>query len=274
MMRIPSFSYALFAATLIGIGAWGLISGALGAIWQPIPSGVPMHAALAYLCAVVALAAGAGLLLQRTAAPAARLLLGYLLLWFLLSKAPALAHTPRDAAAWESAGESVVIIAAALAVYAGAADAWDRRRLGFLADDRGIAVARALYGLALIAFGVAHLAYVKLTASLIPAWLPAHPAWVYLTAVTYIAAGLAVLTGVLARPAAFLAALQMGLFTLLVWAPPIVHGSKDPSVWSEAVISWTLTIAGWLVAESLGGKAGSVSAPAIRGASGRSRRRR
>ncbi len=250
-MKAPSISYALFAATLIGIGAWGLVSGQLGAIFQPIPAAVPLHKALAYLCAAVALATGAGLLLQRTAAPAARLLLGYLVLWCLLSKAPALVHTPREAAVWESAGESVVVIAAALAVYAGAADAWDRRRLGFLAGDSGIGVARALYGLALIAFGVAHLAYVKLTASLVPAWLPGHVVWVYLTAIAYIAAGLAVLTGVQARVAALLAALQMGVFTILVWAPPIAGGSKDASVWSEAVISWTLTIAGWVVAESL-----------------------
>ena len=54
----------------------------------------------------------------------------------------------------------------------------------------------------------------------------------------------------LAPLAARLSAAQMGLFTLLVWVPAVAGGSKDPFTWSETVISWVLTVAGWLVAES------------------------
>lgn len=270
MMRIPSFGVALFAATLIGFGVWSLVTGQLGAIWQPIPKALPFKEAQVYLCAVIALASGAGLLLKRTAAPAARLLLGYLVIWFLLSKGPSLVQAPLSVGPWENAAESLGLIAAAWAIYAGLAEASDRQLIGVAVGDNGIRIVRVLFGLTLIVFGVAHFAYLNLTAPLVPAWLPAHTFWAYATGAAYIAAGAAVLSGPLRRLAAWLATLQMGLFTLLVWAPRLISGSRDPSDWSEGVLSLTLTIAGVVVAESLGG----VSAPATRGASRRSTRRK
>ena len=249
-MRITRVEHAVFAATMVALGVAGLVQGDFAAIWQPVPKGLPAREGLAYLCAIVALATGAGLLWPRIAAPAARLLLGWLLLWLLLFKGRVIWLAPMVAVSWESCGETAVPVAAAWVLYARFADGWDRRRLGFATGEAGLRIARAVYGLALIAFGVAHLAYVAETAALVPAWLPSPIVWVYLTGGTYIAAGVAVAAGVYARLAASLSALQIGLFTLLVWAPPLAAGSRDASVWSEAVLSWTLTASAWVVAGS------------------------
>jgi uncharacterized membrane protein len=83
-MRIASVGHTVFAALMIGLGIQGLITGEFTTVWQPIPSGVPAREALVYLCALLSLASGLGLLWRRTAGLAARVLLGALVLWLLV----------------------------------------------------------------------------------------------------------------------------------------------------------------------------------------------
>jgi uncharacterized membrane protein len=248
-MRIASPGHAALAATMIAIGIMGFIAGDFAPIWQPVSKTMPGRDVLVYLTALIALIAGIGLFWQRAAASAARLLLGVLVLWLLVFKAPSIWRAPTNSISYENCGETSVIVAGVWMLYAWFANDWDKLRLGFVCGKSGVRIARTLYGLALIAFGIAHVQYVKETAALVPSWLPAHLFWAYFTGCAYIVAGIGVASGVLARAAAALVAVQMGMFTLLIWAPTIVAGPSAEQ-WSEFVVSWTLAVSGWVVAES------------------------
>ncbi len=235
-MRNLGVGRVVFAVTLVAVGIAGLLAGDFVGVWDGVPKGTPARAELAVLCAVVSLAAGAGLLWQRTALATARALLLYLVLWALLFKGRFVLTEPLTEGTWQSLGENAVLVAGVWVLCE-----WDVR------------IARVIYALAMVAFGFSHFVYLDLTTPLVPGWLPWHLGWAYFTGAAYLAAALGVLSGVWARLAAVLSTLQMGGFTLLIWVPMALSGPMTPFRRGELILSWTLTAAGWVVADSYRG---------------------
>jgi uncharacterized membrane protein len=251
---IASFGHAVFAATMIALGIMGLIKGGFIAIWSGVPKGMPARTAVAYLCAVISLGSGIGLLWRRAAGVASRALLTYLALWMLLFRVPLIFRTPTSSGMWWACGEIAVMMAAAWVLVVWFDGDGGGRAPGFANGEKGLAIARVLYGLGLISFGVAHFTFIARTVGMVPGWLPWHLGWAYFTGGALIAAGVAIGTGVLARLAATLSALELTLFTVMVWVPVLVAG-PDASQWNEFVDSWALTAAAWVMADSYRGMA-------------------
>jgi len=252
-MRVASVGHAVFAVTMIVLGIMGLVKGNFAPIWLGAPKGLPAREALAYLCDFITLACGVGLLWRRSAAAASRVLFAFLLLWMLVFRARLIVLAPTVEGSYQNNGESAVVVAAAWVLYAWFAAAWDRKHLGFAVGEKGVRIARVLYGLSMIAFGLSHFAYVELTTPLVPDWLPGHLFWAYFTGCTYLAAGAAMLIGVWAKWAAALSGLQMGGFTVLVWIPILAAGHVSDQHWVEFVVSWALTASAWVVTDSYRG---------------------
>ena len=251
-LRIESPGHGAFAATMIALGVIGLVQGDFTPTWSGVPKGFAAREILAYFCAVISLLTGVGLLWRSSAVVASRVLLSCLLLWLLLFRLSRIFLDPPAVVTWWACADTAVMAAGAWVLYAWFAVGRNGPRLGFAAGDSGLRIARILYGLALIPFGVAHFTYLKETVVLVPDWLPGHVAWAYFTGGAFIAAGVAIVVGVYARLAATLSALEMGLLTLLVWVP-IVAAEPSAYQWSEFIDSCALTAGAWLVSDSYRG---------------------
>jgi len=245
-MHIPRVSHAFFAVVLIGLGILGLVKGDFAPGWQPVPESLPGRQALAYLCSVVCIACGVGLLRSRTAELAARILFVWLLLWLLLLRVPWMVVS-FSVDHWWSACSTAMITATAWVLYISIGN---DRNSGFFTGDKGLRIARILFGLGLIPLGLAHFIYLDATAPVVPAWLQWPVFWSCFTGGAFIAAGIAIIVGVFARLAAVLVTVQIALLTLLVWLPRVVTGDLNAFQWGEVVVSVLLTACAWVVADS------------------------
>jgi uncharacterized membrane protein len=246
---IKRASYVFFAVVLIGWGILGLIKGNFAPGWDPVPESMPARQALAYLCSIICIAAGVGLFWRRTAVLAARVLFGYLLLWLLLLRLPWM-FVAFGVNTWWSASSTAIIAGSAWVLYSSLAGTADAPRSGFVTGNRGLRIARMLFGVGLIPIGLAHFIYLEATAPVVPGWLLWPVFWSYFTGGAFIAAGLAMIFGVFARMAAALVTLQLGLLTLLVWVPRVLAGDLNAFQWGEFVVSVILTACAWVVADS------------------------
>jgi uncharacterized membrane protein len=249
-MRLTGFGHAVFAVALAGLGVVGLVSGDVAYVWRPVPPWVPGGPVLAYASSALLLGCGAGLLWPRARARASLVLALCGLSSMLLVHVPRIAARPQEEVRWFGLSEMAIIVAGAWILFARAAPApasgWRRAVVG----ERGARFARLLFALALFPVGISHFVYTKVTAAMVPSWLPGHFGWAYLTGAGHLAAGLAILLGVLPRPAATLEALMVSTFVLTIHVPDIVRTPRDRDAWTELFVACFIAGAAFLVARS------------------------
>src|SRR6267143_55570 len=243
----------LFAVGMIGLGVLALVYGDFALVWQPVAPWIPGRTVLAYASGVLMLFGAVGLLIRATAAPSARILFPYLIVWLLL-KVPALVVAPQMEAVWLGFGELAVLLAGGWILFATLAGLREGSPLTFATGENGVYLARMLFAVSLIPIGLSHIVYVKETAEMVPAWLPYRVGWAYLTGAGQIACGLGVLFTIFPRVAARTEAGMISLFTLLVWGPAILAAPRTRLPWTAFFISWAIASAAWAVAQNIAPK--------------------
>jgi hypothetical protein len=232
----------------LGVMALAIVCLALGDFLpgQPVPKDFPARTALAYAAGAFMLVAAAAVEWRRTAAWGAGALTAYyaLVVVILMDGRVVLAHYAAFIA-YSNSAEQLAIAAGGLIVYAASAKieaalAAGLTRLGQLA-----------FGVCALLFGGAHFFYMNLTAPLVPRWLPPTQVfWGYATGVGFIAAGVAILSGVQARLAAILLTAMFTAFTLLVHGPMLLADHSSPTIWVENATNLAVMGAAWVVADS------------------------
>ncbi len=247
----------VFAVSFAAIGLLSLLSGDFALVWQPVPEWVPWRAPLAHASGTLLLTCGLGMLMPRAARWATLALTGNLVLWLLLLRLPPLLAKPGSASLWLGFGETLMLVTGGWILFASlpTGDGGDVRSgagLGALATGgRAMRLPRLLYAAALPLVGLSHFVYLNGTAAMVPAWLPWHEGFAWLTGAGHVAAGLAILVAVLPRLAAAAEAVMLSLFTLLVWVPSIADAPATRLPWTAFFVSAALTGAAWAVAGSL-----------------------
>src|SRR5580698_4900431 len=153
MSRSQQPALALFVIGMIGLGILALVYGDFALVWQPVAPWVPGRTVLAYGAGLIMLFGGIGLLFRVTAAGSARILFPYLIVWTLL-KVPALVVAPQIEGVWLGLGEIAVLLAGGWTLFAVLAELPERSFLSFATGERGVRIARILFGVFVIPIGL------------------------------------------------------------------------------------------------------------------------
>jgi uncharacterized membrane protein YphA (DoxX/SURF4 family) len=170
---------------------------------------------------------------------------------------PVILSAPLSVGAWYPFCEALTPLVAAWILYAMLRGQSRGSRLP-IASEGSVRAAQVLFGLTCVFYGLSHFVYADYTATMVPAWLPGRPALAYFTGLGHMAAGLAIITGILPRLGATLEATMMSLFALLVWVPsffahpPPKWATPPEHQWSELVVTLVVAAAAWVVAISFG----------------------
>jgi uncharacterized membrane protein len=233
----------------LGVMAVGMACLAFGEFdpGQPVPEHFPARTALAYAAGALLVVAAAAVEWRRTTAwGAAALTTYYALFVVILTNGRLLLRDYAVFGTYENIAIQLSIVSGALIVYATTA------RIDATLAARLTRLGRLAFGICALVFGAAHFVYMNLTAPLVPKWLPpTQEFWGYVTGVAFVAAGVAILTGVQARLSAILLTAMLASFALLVHEPMLLADHSIHYNWTESAENLAVTGAAWVVADSL-----------------------
>lgn len=234
----------VYAAGAIFLGVAGLISGDFATQWQRVGPDVPLRMPLAYLTALIELAAGLALLWPRTARYGALTLTVvysvFALLWLPMILA---GHSGFDPTG--NFFEEFSLVAGGAVLFA-----------RFSPDASPIARRESLFarlfGLSAISFGIVHIVDMPGLAAWVPQWIPPSQIfWCYATTIGFFLAAASILSGILAPLASRLLTVEIVSFEIFVWIPKLLASPHEHFLWSGNAISVAIAGAIWAVSDSV-----------------------
>jgi uncharacterized membrane protein len=245
--RAGRAGHLVYGVAAAGLGVLCLLAGDLGYVFQPVPRWMPWQTWLAYGSGAVLVAGGLALLGQKTARLAALVLTIHFAAWLLVLNVPNTFAGPGVVGNWEACGLVMTVIAGGWILLARSDRSPEGRGAGLL-GDRGVKLARRVYAAGVPLVGLAHFVNAREAVAYVPAWFPLRIDWVYLTGAGHIAAGLAILFGILPGLAAALEAAQITAFVILAHIPAVLGAPGDRIQWAMLVYAVAIAASAWLVA--------------------------
>lgn len=235
----------VYAIAAMALGIINLIWADFATVWQPIQAfgdHVPCRRLFACVVAVGLLLGGVAIL-WRPASRFGALLVGIMNLIFAVFWLPRVIHFPQIFGTWGGLLEALFPVTGAALLYVTAASRDSREA------SRTAQLARYLFGICLLSFGVVHFLALPQTAGMVPRWIPpGQQFWAVATGLAHLLAGLAVLTGVADLLASRLLTLMLIVFGVFVWLPRLFTHPHDHTAWAGNAVNLIMIGTAWVFA--------------------------
>jgi uncharacterized membrane protein len=251
-MRIGIWVYGLASAAA---GIMDMIWGGFDADHQPIQAfgdHIPGVTIFAYITAVWMITGGVAILWRRSSRAGGAALAG---IYFVFSVfwLPRLYYAPHILGFRFSVCVGVLAgLGSQLIVFAAGALVFAAQGTNGASRPRIFLIARWIFGLSSIDFGLAHLTDVHDNLMYVPKWMPLGAEfWIILTGICFVLAGLAMLTGIQDVLAGWLLGLMFLTFNAIALPQFIIADPKAHGAWGGYAYNLAAVGACWIFAETL-----------------------
>jgi uncharacterized membrane protein len=255
MLFLRHFGRIVFAIGIAAFGAQYLLYGHYLGGLPPVPPWAPGGKIGAYLVGVFLIVAAVSIAAQWNARLFAALIGALFLacvLFFHLQHLSDVIHKGND----RTRALEPLALAAAAFVLAGSFPMSSAKSSAWQSTLEIVSkLARFVFAFTLIIFGWQHFEYAAYLATLVPAWLPAHLAWIYFTGAGFIAAGASIALKILGRFAATLLGLMFFLWVVILHAPRVYASLHNGDEWSSLFVALAMAGASFLLASTLPNRA-------------------
>lgn len=217
-----------FATGLLGSGLLQLVRHDFVRLVPKLPAWAPVPTVWPCLSGLILVATGLALVANRRRRFAA-FVAGFLLLVVLLLYLPDVSANPYVGYLWTNPCKTLALLGGAVL-------------LAFSSTGRGRIFCAIVFGIFLVVCGVQHFVYADFVVRMIPAWLPGHQLWAYLTGAALIAGGIGVVIPATARLAALMTGLMIFLWVVFLHVPRAIAMPQEPG--ETAAIFEALAISG------------------------------
>jgi len=220
-LGIQHFIYGEFRPVIIP--AWPL--------WMQTPI-------LAYLIGAAIIAAGTFILLGRSTKTISLLLGSFLLFCLVVIQCPYLLfiqpNSPAHLGLWTDPLKEMALAGGAF-IMAGISSEPSRKHTFFTILEKLVPIGKFFFSITLLLFGIDHFFYTEFVATLVPAWVPDHTFWTYLSGVALIGIGTAIILKIRRRRIALLTSIMLFLWLVLLHIPRAIadpYGAKGNEITS------------------------------------------
>jgi uncharacterized membrane protein len=256
-LTVTKVGIYVYGMATVAAGIFDLVWGDFDASHQPIQAFgdyIPGRKLFAYITAIWMIAGGAAILWRRTTKGGAAALAGIYFTFavFWLPRFYTAPHflgfrIPVYIGVLDGVGTQLIVFAAGALVYASLA----AHSASWL---RTILIARWIFGLCSVDFGLVHLTGVADNAVYVPKWMPlGGEFWTIVTGICFVLAGLAILSEMLDVLAARLLALMLLVFSAVTLVPMIFAFPHRHDVWGGNAYNLAAVAAAWILADSIAG---------------------
>lgn len=252
MEKIIVQGQLLFGIAIAAFGIENLICGHFGLTVR----GVPWFSAnglVAYPTGIVLLVAGLSIVANVRARMTATLLGILFLLYLPFFEVSALAAKPMSTSVRTVFFETLAMASSALTLAETLPTAPTHSRRWDSVLDKLMWSGPYLFGVSSIVFGIDHFLVLDVIASLVPAWLPGHMFWAYLTGAAFILAGISILTKWMDQWGAFMLGTMFVIWFFILHSPRVVvalrsHNPNSQNECSSALIALGMCGGCWICA--------------------------